>query len=318
MLTFWQGASVPALFVSSFLGCLFPIQLIGRPQRSPAPHTEIQGDDERKSDEQIHEQSPLLGNDVHCNHGDGTLSNEFLFLGKSFAGGTILGVAFIHMLTPAFANLQSKDVSDITIVGKYEPLAALLSMGGVVFMEILHHAVHVWYEHFFSLSTASARRLLPKRTALLVMEGGLISHSLIVGVSLGVMDSDRFAPVLFALLIHQFLEGWALGNAIAEAEYRTKLASYLFALFYAVSTASGVLIGLLVNDPSNTGSATTRLWQGVFEALSSGILIHTALAEILTPSFFEHHPSFKVSLTLLHYLSLLLGCAVMAVLGVWT
>lgn len=50
-----------------------------------------------------------------------------------------------------------------------------------------------------------------------VLELGIVSHSVIIGLSLGVSQSPcTIRPLVAALSFHQFFEGFALGGCICE------------------------------------------------------------------------------------------------------
>jgi zinc transporter 1/2/3 len=50
-----------------------------------------------------------------------------------------------------------------------------------------------------------------------VLELGIVSHSVIIGLSLGVSQSPcTIRPLVAALSFHQFFEGFALGGCISE------------------------------------------------------------------------------------------------------
>lgn len=50
-----------------------------------------------------------------------------------------------------------------------------------------------------------------------ILEMGIVSHSVIIGLSLGVSRSPcTIRPLVAALSFHQFFEGFALGGCIAQ------------------------------------------------------------------------------------------------------
>ena len=60
--------------------------------------------------------------------------------------------------------------------------------------------------------------------AVIMLEVGVISHSVIVGLGLGVM-AQGFIPLLIAISFHQFFEGLALSSMITASDlsFRTKI-----------------------------------------------------------------------------------------------
>ena len=55
-----------------------------------------------------------------------------------------------------------------------------------------------------------------------LLELGIATHSVIIGVALGVARAE-FDLLLIALVFHQFFEGIALGSVVIEAEFKRKL-----------------------------------------------------------------------------------------------
>ncbi|KAL2548507.1 Zinc transporter 9 [Forsythia ovata] len=53
-----------------------------------------------------------------------------------------------------------------------------------------------------------------------VLELGIVSHSVIIGLSLGVSHNPcTIRPLIGALSFHQFFEGFALGGCISQAKF---------------------------------------------------------------------------------------------------
>lgn len=57
-----------------------------------------------------------------------------------------------------------------------------------------------------------------------VLEFGIVAHSVIIGIALGVSDSPcTIRPLFAALTFHQFFEGFALGGCISQVSIDTFL-----------------------------------------------------------------------------------------------
>lgn len=71
-----------------------------------------------------------------------------------------------------------------------------------------------------------------------VLELGIVSHSIIIGISLGVSHSPcTIRPLIAALSFHQFFEGFALGGCIWQAQFNTQSAT-LMACFFRLNNSS--------------------------------------------------------------------------------
>ncbi|KAJ7958357.1 Zinc transporter 4 [Quillaja saponaria] len=73
-----------------------------------------------------------------------------------------------------------------------------------------------------------------------ILELGIVSHSVIIGLSLGVSQSPcTIRPLIAALSFHQFFEGFALGGCISQAQFKTSSGT-IMACFFAVTTPVGI------------------------------------------------------------------------------
>lgn len=70
-----------------------------------------------------------------------------------------------------------------------------------------------------------------------ILEMGIVSHSVIIGLSLGVSQSPcTIKPLVAALSFHQFFEGFALGGCISEVNVHFNSALWLTVPSLEVST----------------------------------------------------------------------------------
>lgn len=156
--------------------------------------------------------------------------------------------------------------------------------------------------------------------SLLILEFGVVFHSLFIGLSLA--GSDNLKVLLIVIAFHQFFEGLGLGSRLAVASWPSNWKAwtgYLMALGYGVTTPIGIAIGLGVNAGLNSKPALAQLVNGVFDAVSSGILVYTALVELLAHEFM-FNPEMrdaKLSVQMLAFLCVAVGVAIMSVLAKW-
>ena len=149
-----------------------------------------------------------------------------------------------------------------------------------------------------------------------VLEFGILVHSVLIGVDLGITtDYKTLRSLLIALCFHQFFEGIGLGAAIASARIRRRKAA-IFATFFAFTTPIGVAIGIGVAHSYNPDSRNAQWTQGTLNSLASGILIYAGLVEMVVEDFSRceaTRPMKKVAMGL----ALLGGYGAMALLANW-
>ncbi|KAF4583981.1 hypothetical protein EYR40_002479 [Pleurotus pulmonarius] len=123
---------------------------------------------------------------------------------------------------------------------------------------------------------------------ILVLQLGIMIHSLVIGLTLSITPKADFTSLVTAIFFHQLFEGLSLGIRIASLpppknkHARSLLAPALSALF-AVTTPAGILIGLL--SLGGGQGVHLRLTQGIMSAISAGMLIYAACVEMLAADF---------------------------------
>lgn len=151
-----------------------------------------------------------------------------------------------------------------------------------------------------------------------MLELGILSHSILIGLSLGVSQSPcTIRPLLGALSFHQFFEGFALGGCISQAKLGG-LHSSLMACFFAITTPLGVGIGTIICSFYNPNSPRALVIEGTLDAISAGILIYMALVDLIAADFMSKKMRCNCRLQVVSYIALFLGAGLMAVLAVWS
>ncbi|RDA89585.1 hypothetical protein CP533_3312 [Ophiocordyceps camponoti-saundersi (nom. inval.)] len=117
--------------------------------------------------------------------------------------------------------------------------------------------------------------------ATLMLEFGVVFHSVFIGLTLGTTTDDKFNMLLVVLVFHQMLEGLGLGTRLAVTPWpaRRGWIPWMLALGFALSTPMGMAAAIGTKPPSEM--ATQRLINGIFDAISAGILMYTGLVELL-------------------------------------
>lgn len=159
--------------------------------------------------------------------------------------------------------------------------------------------------------------------AFLILEFGVIFHSVIIGLTLGVVGSE-FKILYVVIIFHQAFEGLGLGarlSAISFPRDSRRFASWLpwiLCLAYGLTTPVAISVGLAIRSSFSLNSFTANIIQGVLNASSAGVLIYTALVELIARDFFfdPNRTRDKAQLVLM-VLSCLAGMGLMAFLGKW-
>lgn len=153
-----------------------------------------------------------------------------------------------------------------------------------------------------------------------ILEFGIALHSVIIGISLGTTVGAEYISLLIALLFHQFFEGVALGGRIASLKFsRSSKSPWLLSVWFAISTPLGIALGIGIRSTYNGESVTALVVQGIFDSCSAGILLYTAMVQLMSAEL-NANKSFRESTKhhqVVQFLALWLGAAAMAVVGKW-
>jgi zinc transporter ZupT len=155
----------------------------------------------------------------------------------------------------------------------------------------------------------------------LMLEAGILFHSVFIGLALSVSTGSGFVVLLVAISFHQTFEGLALGSRIASiGSFST--ASYkpwLMCLMYGITTPIGQAIGLGVQGLYDPASELGLLMVGTMNAISSGLLIYAGLVQLLAEDFLSEtsYHELRGVRRLTACASVVAGCALMALVGIW-
>ncbi|KZF24220.1 putative plasma membrane low affinity zinc ion transporter [Xylona heveae TC161] len=157
-------------------------------------------------------------------------------------------------------------------------------------------------------------------TAIFILEFGVVFHSIFVGLTLAVTGSN-FNTLYLVLVFHQTFEGLGLGSRLASVPWpRSKRwTPYLLALGFGVTTPIAIGVGLAIRESYPPGSASMLIINGVFDSISAGILIYTALVELMAHEFMfsESMRKARMEVVLCAVGLMALGAGIMALLGKW-
>uniref|UniRef100_M8BVE8 Zinc transporter 4, chloroplastic n=1 Tax=Aegilops tauschii TaxID=37682 RepID=M8BVE8_AEGTA len=150
-----------------------------------------------------------------------------------------------------------------------------------------------------------------------ILEMGIVSHSVIIGLSLGVSQSPcTIKPLVAALSSHQFFEGFALGGCISEAQFKN-FSALLMAFFFAITTPIGITVGAGIASFYNANSPRALVVEGILDSMSSGILIYMALVDLIAADFLSRRMSCNPRLQVCSYVALFVGAIAMSSLAIW-
>lgn len=117
----------------------------------------------------------------------------------------------------------------------------------------------------------------------LLLEAGILFHSVFIGMALSVSTGPAFIVLLIAISFHQTFEGLALGSRIAAipsfgtSEWRP----WIMSAMYGVTTPIGQAIGLAVHSLYDPESQFGLLMVGIVNAISAGLLLYAGLVQLL-------------------------------------
>ena len=167
-------------------------------------------------------------------------------------------------------------------------------------------------------SVAREQSFRQQIAAFLILEFGVIFHSVIIGLNLGVAGSE-FSTLYVVLVFHQSFEGLGIGARMSVIPFKPgSWLPWLLCAAYGLTTPIAIAIGLGLRTTYNSGSYTANVVSGVFDSMSAGILIYTGLVELLARDFLFNPLRTKNNRQLTFMMvSVFLGAGLMALLGKW-
>ncbi|KAF3915906.1 hypothetical protein AA313_de0204126 [Arthrobotrys entomopaga] len=167
-------------------------------------------------------------------------------------------------------------------------------------------------------SVYSRREFYSQFSAFLILEFGVIFHSIIIGLALGVAG-EEFNTLFPVLVFHQGFEGLGIGARMSAIPFKNgSTLPWILCALYGLSTPIAIAIGLGLRNTYNPGSFTANVVSGILDSLSAGVLIYTGLVELLARDFLFDPKRTKDNGRLAFMLvCTLLGAGLMALLGKW-
>ncbi|PQP95531.1 fe(2+) transport protein 1-like [Prunus yedoensis var. nudiflora] len=169
---------------------------------------------------------PLVTRSIPALHPD---RNLFVIV-KCFAAGIILATGFMHVLPDSFDMLSSNCLKENPWHKfPFSGTGVIPDNGTVAAVEVDQEmaAVGAGHGHFHAHShdivkEGNGDSQLPRyRVVAMVLELGIIVHSVVIGLSLGASNNTcTIKGLVAALCFHQMFEGMGLGGCILQAEYK--------------------------------------------------------------------------------------------------
>lgn len=155
----------------------------------------------------------------------------------------------------------------------------------------------------------------------LLLEAGILFHSIFIGMALSVATGTSFIVLLVAISFHQTFEGLALGSRISALPQfgPSSPKPWLMALAYGTTTPIGQAIGLGMHNLYDPASVVGLLMVGVTNAISSGLLLFAGLVQLLAEDFLSDR-SYEVlngRRRVEACISVAVGALLMALVGAW-
>lgn len=168
-------------------------------------------------------------------------------------------------------------------------------------------------------STTADMSFKSEFAAFLILEFGVLFHSVMIGLNLGSVG-EEFSTLYPVLVFHQSFEGLGIGARLSAIDFPQgkQWWPYALCLAYGLTTPICVAIGLGVRTTYNGESYVVNVVSGVLDAISAGVLIYTGLVEMLARDYlFNPHRTKDLKLLSFNVISMLWGAGLMALLGKW-
>ena len=155
----------------------------------------------------------------------------------------------------------------------------------------------------------------------LLLEAGILFHSIFIGMAVSVATGTQFIVLLIAICFHQTFEGFALGARIAALIPKLFDASspkpWLMALAYGATTPIGQALGIWIRELYDPASKVGLLMVGITNAISSGLLLFAGLVQLIAEDFLSErsYDSLKGWRRIEACLAVGLGALLMAIVG---
>lgn len=158
------------------------------------------------------------------------------------------------------------------------------------------------------------------KMSVLVMEAGILFHSILIGLTLVVAGDSFYKTLLVVIVFHQFFEGMALGARIALLPGAIFPSKFIMGCAFSLITPIGMAIGLGVLHSFNGNDRSTIIALGTLDALSAGVLVWNGVVDMWARDWVIEGGELvnaDIMTTLVGGFSLVIGLFLMSLLGKW-
>jgi solute carrier family 39 (zinc transporter), member 1/2/3 len=286
------------------------------------------------------------------------IPNWAYLIARYFGSGVILATAFVHLIDPSYYEIGQNTCVGVTgnwFQYSWPPAFVLLAIA-IIFM--LDFGAAIYVENKYGITRAGHAAVFvrnanqvrdddeaaisddnketsvnsnedaeleieksyrQKISAFLILEFGVLFHSVIIGLTLGVVGS-QFTVLYIVIIFHQAFEGLGIGARLSAIPFphNKRWLPWVLCSAYGLTTPVSVAIGLGVRTRLNLNSFAANILQGVMDASSGGILVYTALVELIGHDFIFNANRTRDK----KELALMVGCffagtGIMALIGKW-
>ncbi|KAI3698945.1 hypothetical protein L2E82_42880 [Cichorium intybus] len=267
---------------------------------------------------------------------------------KAFASGIILATAFMHVLPDSFDMLSSTCLAEnpwhkFPFTGFVAMLSAIFTLmvdsmatsmyttknnaiaaegvgqitGDHEMAVVGGGGMHSHGHHHGQKGGPIGAQLLRYRVVAMVLELGIVVHSIVIGLGVGASnDVCTIKPLVAALCFHQMFEGMGLGGCILQAGYKTTK-KLVMAFFFSITTPFGIVLGIALSKTYKENSPSALITVGLLNASSSGLLIYMALVDLLAADFMGPKLQGSIKLQIKSFAAVLLGAGGMSLMAKW-
>ncbi|KAK6206925.1 ZIP zinc transporter [Colletotrichum tabaci] len=173
----------------------------------------------------------------------------FLIL-KQFGTGIIISTAFVHLYTHAQLMFGNECLGAL----EYEGTTSAIVMAGIFLSFLVEYIGKRMVMKKMASNPTATTRFSPETVSVLVLECGIIFHSILIGITLVVAGDTFFITLFVVILFHQMFEGIALGTRIAQLGQLTPTEKAVSPTDKAVSPTTAVEVGQTSSAPNSFNS----------------------------------------------------------------
>ncbi|KAK6500410.1 hypothetical protein TWF481_010754 [Arthrobotrys musiformis] len=249
----------------------------------------------------------------------------FFFIVRHFGTGVLIATAFVHLLPTAFILLGNKCLGAFW-VEDYPAIPGAIALAGVFFVIVIEMVFHPSRHMDLTpvpaitptenrqdgdidaiqpvpqimdpekntsdtsfLPLTSEQKVQKDVLQCILLEVGILFHSVFIGMALSVSIGSEFIVLLIAIAFHQTFEGLALGSRIANIPWpEGSLKPWFMALAYGCTTPIGQALGIALSSLYSPDSEVGLILVGTMNAISAGLLVFASLVELLSEDFLSY------------------------------